>query len=158
MQPYHAIDDGRWAEKVIGPERARTTYAFRSLRDAGARLAFGSDWFVAPPTPLEGIYAAVTRRTLDDKHPDGWIPEQKISVEDALRAYTTGGAYASFQENELGSLRVGKLADIVIIDRDLTKIPPETIRDAKIDYTIVGGRVVYDRKQNLNPERKPQEH
>lgn len=160
MQPYHAIDDGRWAEKVIGPERAKTTYAFRSLRDAGARLAFGSDWFVAPPTPLEGIYAAVTRRTLDDKHPEGWIPEQKIMVEDALRAYTTGGAYASFQENEIGSLRVGKLADIVIIDRDLTKIPPETIRNARIDYTIMGGRVVYDRNDRggiLDLEPKPRE-
>ena len=146
MQPYHAIDDGRWAEKLIGPERAKTTYAFRSLRDTGARLAFGSDWFVAPATPLEGIYAAVTRRTLDDKHPNGWVPEQKITVEDALRAYTTGGAYASFQEAEKGSLKPGKLADVVIIDRDLTKIAPETIRDAKIIYTIVGGRVVFDRE------------
>jgi len=145
MQPYHAIDDGRWAEKVIGPERAKTTYAFRSLRDTRARLAFGSDWPVAPATPLEGIYAAVTRRTLDDKHPDGWIPEQKITVEDALRAYTTGGAYASFEENEKGSLAAGRLADLVIIDRDLTKIPPQTIRDAKVKYTIVGGRIVYDR-------------
>ncbi len=145
MQPYHAIDDGRWAEKVIGPERAKTTYAFRSLRDTRARLAFGSDWPVAPATPLEGIYAAVTRRTLDDKHPDGWIPEQKITVEDALRAYTTGGAYASFEENEKGSLASGRLADLVIIDRDLTKISPETIRDAKVEYTIVGGRIVYDR-------------
>jgi predicted amidohydrolase YtcJ len=143
MQPYHAIDDGRWAEKVIGPERARTTYAFRSLRDAGARLAFGSDWFVAPPTPVEGIYAAVTRRTLDDKHPEGWVPEQKINVDDALRAYTTGGAYASFQESEKGVLSPGKLADIVVIDRDLHTIPPESIRDAKILFTIVGGRVMY---------------
>ncbi len=145
MQPYHAIDDGRWAEKVIGAERAKTTYAFRSLRDAGARLAFGSDWNVAPPTPLEGIYAAVTRRTLDGKHPDGWVPEQKITVEDALRAYTTGGAYASFEEGEKGALAPGKLADVVVIDRDITSIAPETIRDAKIMYTIVGGRVVYDR-------------
>jgi predicted amidohydrolase YtcJ len=145
MQPYHAIDDGRWAEKVIGSERARTTYAFRSLIETHARLAFGSDWPVAPATPLEGIYAASTRRTLDDKHPDGWIPEEKITVEDALRAYTTGGAYASFEEGEKGSLSPGKLADVVIIDRDLTKIAPETIRDAKIEYTIVGGRVVYDR-------------
>src|SRR5205085_12021922 len=103
------------------------------------------DWCVAPPTRLEGIYAAVTRRTLDDKHPGGWIPEQKISVEDALRAYTTGGAYASFQETEKGSLTPGKLADVVIIDRDLTKIAPETIRDAKIEYTIAGGRVVFER-------------
>ena len=145
MQPYHAIDDGRWAENVIGAERARTTYAFRSLQDSGARLAFGSDWFVAPPTPLEGIYAAVTRRTLDDKHPNGWVSEQKIGVEDALRAYTTGGAYASFENKEKGSLAPGKLADVVIIDRDLTRIPPETIREARIMYTMVGGRVVFDR-------------
>ncbi len=145
MQPYHAIDDGRWAEKVIGSERAKTTYAFRTLRDTRARLAFGSDWPVAPATPLEGIYAAVTRRTLDGKHPGGWIPEQKITVEDGLRAYTTGGAYASFEEGEKGSLAPGKLADVVIIDHDLTKIAPEAIHDAKINYTIVGGRVVYDR-------------
>ena len=145
MQPYHAIDDGRWAEKVIGPERAKTTYAFRSLRDTHAMLAFGSDWPVAPATPLEGIYAAVTRRTLDDKHPNGWVPEEKVSVEDALRAYTTGGAYASFEEHDKGSLAPGKLADLVIVDRDLTMIAPETIRDARIEYTIVGGRVVYER-------------
>jgi predicted amidohydrolase YtcJ len=146
MQPYHAIDDGRWAEKVIGPERAKTTYAFRALRDAGATLAFGSDWFVAPPTPLEGIYAAVTRRTLDDRNPGGWIPEQKITVEDALRAYTHGGAYASFGEKEKGTLAAGALADFAIIDRDLTKIAPEQIRDAHVALTAVGGRVVYERK------------
>jgi predicted amidohydrolase YtcJ len=145
MQPYHAIDDGRWADKVIGPERARTTYAFRSLRDAGARLAFGSDWFVAPPTPLEGIYAAVTRRTLDDRHPGGWVPEQKIGVEDALRAYTAGAAYAGFAEMDKGTLERGKLADFVLVDRDLTRIPPESIRDARVTMTIVGGRVVYER-------------
>jgi predicted amidohydrolase YtcJ len=145
MQPYHAIDDGRWAEKVIGHERAKTTYAFRSLKATGARLAFGSDWPVAPATPLEGIYAAVTRRTLDDKNPNGWIPEQKITVEDALRAYTLDAAYATFEEKDKGSIALDKLADIVIIDRDLTRIPAETIRDARIDYTIVGGRVVYQR-------------
>lgn len=145
MQPYHAIDDGRWAEKVIGPERTKTTYAFRSLRDSGATLAFGSDWFVAPATPLEGIYAAVTRRTLDDRHPNGWVPDQKIGVEDALRAYTTGGAYASFEEHEKGALAPGMLADVVIVDRDLTRIPAETIREARIMYTIVGGRIVFDR-------------
>ncbi|MEX2180200.1 MAG: amidohydrolase [Gemmatimonadaceae bacterium] len=146
MQPYHAIDDGRWAEKVIGAERAKGTYAFRSLRDAGARLAFGSDWFVAPPTPLEGIYAAVTRRTLDGGNPDGWVPNQRITVEDALRAYTTGSAYAEFQEGEKGMLARGMLADFVLIDRDLTRIAPETIRDARVDLTVVGGRVVYERQ------------
>ncbi|HET7459334.1 MAG TPA: amidohydrolase [Gemmatimonadaceae bacterium] len=144
MQPYHAIDDGRWADAVIGAERARTTYAFRSLRDAGARLAFGSDWFVAPPTPLEGIYAAVTRRTLDGAHPGGWVPEQKIGVEDALRAYTAGGAYAGFAERETGTIERGKLADFVLIDRDITSIPPETIRDARVTMTVVGGRVVFE--------------
>lgn len=143
VQPYHAIDDGRWAEGVIGHERAKTTYAFRSLLDAGARLAFGSDWFVAPPEPLVGIYAAVTRRTLDGANPGGWIPEQKISVEEALVAYTRDAAYASFEEEIKGSIEVGKLADIVVIDRDITAIPPEEIVDAEVRTTIVGGEVVY---------------
>ncbi len=143
VQPYHAIDDGRWAERVIGTERIQTTYAFRSFIDAGGRLAFGSDWSVAPPTPLEGIYAAVTRRTLDGANPDGWVPEQKITVEEALRAYTIDAAYAAFGEERLGSLEVGKLADLVIVDRDLTTIPPQQIRDAAVVTTIVGGRVVF---------------
>lgn len=144
MQPYHAIDDGRWAEKVIGPERIRTTYAFRSLLDAGARLTFGSDWFVAPPTPLDGLYAAATRRTLDDANPDGWVPQEKISVEEALRAYTVNGAYGSFEEEVKGRLAPGMLADLVVFDRDLTAIPPETIRDAKVMITLVGGLPVFD--------------
>jgi len=148
MQPYHAIDDGRWAEKVIGHERAKTTYAFRSLRDAHVRLAFGSDWFVAPATPIEGIYAAVTRRTLDDRNPGGWIPEQKITVEDALRAYTQGGAYAEYAEKEKGTLAPGMLADFVILDRDLTRIAPETIRDTKIVMTVVGGKPTFERPQS----------
>ena len=143
MQPYHAIDDGRWAEKVIGHERGKTTYAFRSLLDAGTRLAFGSDWFVAPATPLEGIYAAVTRRTLDGAHPNGWYPEQKIGVEDALRAYTSGGAYASFDERDKGVLATGKLADFVMIDRDITRVPPEMIREARVMMTVVGGKIVH---------------
>ena len=145
MQPYHAIDDGRWAERFIGAERAKGTYAFRSLLDNGARLAFGSDWFVAPPTPLEGIYAAVTRRTLDGAHPEGWVPEQKITVEEALRAYTSGAAYAEYMEVDKGTIARGKLADLTLIERDLTRIPPETIRDAKILKTIVGGRIVFEK-------------
>ena len=146
MQPYHAIDDGRWADRVIGAERARTTYAFRSLIDAGAALAFGSDWSVAPATPLEGIYAAVTRRTLDGANPGGWVPEQRISVEEALHAYTTGAAYASFEEDRKGRLKPGMLADFVLLDRDITAIEPESIRDARVLGTVLGGRVVFAAK------------
>lgn len=146
MQPYHEADDGRWAEKVIGPERSKGTYAFRSLRDAGARLAFGSDWFVAPPTPLEGIKAAVTRQTIDGKQPTGWQPQEKITVEDALRAYTTGSAYAGFMEDKLGTITTGKYADLVLIDRDITKVAADSIDKAKVLLTMVGGRIVYRRK------------
>jgi predicted amidohydrolase YtcJ len=142
MQPYHAIDDGRWAEQFIGP-RIATTYAFRSLLDHKAALAFGSDWFVAPPTPMEGIYAAVTRRTLDDRNPGGWTPAQKISVEEALRAYTATAAFASFEESRKGRLAPGYLADVVMIDHDLFTIPPEQIRTAKAVLTMVGGRIVH---------------
>jgi hypothetical protein len=144
MQPYHAIDDGRWADRVIGAERSETTYAFRSLLDSGARLAFGSDWFVAPPTPMEGVYAAVTRRTFDGQHPDGWVPRQKISVEEALRAYTIDAAYAAFSESSLGSFEPGKLADLVILDRNPFEIPPEELNSVRINTTIVGGKVVYE--------------
>ena len=150
MQPYHAIDDGRWAEKVIGPERIKTTYAFRSLLDAGARVVFGSDWFVAPPTPLEGIYAAVTRRTLDGANPDGWVPQEKITVEEALRAYTIEAAYASFEEDIKGSLTPGKLADFVVFDRDLTVIAPEEIREVGVKLTVVGGVSVYEADSDAN--------
>jgi predicted amidohydrolase YtcJ len=143
MQPYHAIDDGRWAEKVIGKERIKTTYAFKSLFDAGAMVAFGSDWFVAPPTPLEGIYAAVTRRTLDDQNPEGWVPEQKITVEQALLAYTRNAAYASFDENIKGTLTPGKLADFVVLSDDLRTIEPEQIRNVRVLNTWVGGKEVF---------------
>ena len=145
VQPYHAIDDGRWAEKVIGPERIKTTYAFKALLENKAVLAFGSDWFVAPPTPLEGIYAAVTRRTIDGKTPGGWVPEQKITVEQALRGYTSGSAYASFDEKKKGILKKGNLADLVILDNDITTIAPEKIRDVKVLTTIVGGKIVFQR-------------
>jgi predicted amidohydrolase YtcJ len=145
MQPYHAIDDGRWAERVIGPTRIQTTYAFRALLDAGAPLAFGSDWFVAPPTPLEGIYAAVTRQTLDGRHPDGWVPAQKVDVEDALRAYTRGAAFASFEEGSKGMLAPNLLADFAVIDRDLRAIPPAEIAKARVLATYVGGEAVFRR-------------
>ncbi len=146
MQPYHCIDDGRWAEKRIGRERAKSTYAFRSLLDAGAVLAFGSDWSVAPLDPVMGIYAAATRRTLDGKNPGGWVPEQKITVEEAVRAYTVGSAYGEFAEGVKGTITPGKLADLVILDRDIFNIDPAEIEKVKVRMTIVDGRVVYERK------------
>jgi predicted amidohydrolase YtcJ len=146
MQPYHCIDDGRWAEKRIGRERARGTYAFRSLLDAGAVLAFGSDWSVAPLDPITGIYAAATRRTLDGRNPSGWVPEQKITVEEAVRAYTVGSAYAEFAEGGKGAIAPGKLADLVILDRDIFKIDPAEIEKARVRMTVMDGRVVYEKR------------
>ncbi|MFB3905306.1 MAG: amidohydrolase [Acidobacteriota bacterium] len=143
MQPYHLIDDGRWAAKRIGPERLKTTYAFRSLLDKGTTLAFGSDWPVAPLDPLLGVYAAVTRQTLDGKHPEGWLPEQKISAEEALTCYTRSNAYAMFAESLLGSLAVGHLADITVLSDNPMKVDPVKIKDIKVIRTIVGGRSVY---------------
>jgi len=147
MQPFHAIDDGRWAEKRIGHERARTTYAFRSLLDAGAVLAFGTDWYVAPLNPMLSLYAAVTRRTLDGKNPQGWIPEQKITIEEAIRAYTVGSAYAEFAENIKGTLSPGKLADMVILSQDIFRINPVEIEKTKVHLTIMDGRIVYEDKK-----------
>ncbi len=146
MQPYHAIDDGRWAEKKIGHERAKSTYAFRSLIDAGAILTFGSDWTVAPLNPILGIYAAVTRRTIDGKNPGGWIPEQKITVEEALRSYTVNNAWAMFREDSLGKIAPGMLGDIVVLSDDLFTIAPEAIERAKVDMTIFDGGVIYERR------------
>jgi predicted amidohydrolase YtcJ len=148
MQPFHAIDDGRWAEKRIGKDRAKTTYAFRSLLEAGATLAFGTDWTVAPLDPMLTIYAAVTRRTLDGKNSKGWVPEQKISVEETVRAYTMGSAYAEFQENVKGSITLGKLADLVILSRDIFKIDPKEIEKVKVELTMVDGRVVYEQNES----------
>ena len=145
MQPYHAIDDGRWLEKRIGPVRIRTTYVFRSLIGADAPLAFGSDWTVAPLDPMLGVYAAVTRRTLDGKHPGGWIPDQKITVGEALRAYTYGNAWATFMDQKWGALVAGRYADVVVLDRDLFGVPPEQIGSVRVRYTIVGGKVVYSK-------------
>src|SRR6266576_1201296 len=145
MQPYHAIDDGRWVEQRIGPVRIRTTYPFRTLLATGATLAFGSDWTVAPLDPVLGVYAAVSRRTLDGKNPDGWIPEQKIGVEEALRAYTWGNAFATFDERTRGVLAPGYDADLVVLDRDLFTLPADSLDQARVRCTIVGGKVVYER-------------
>jgi predicted amidohydrolase YtcJ len=143
MQPYHAIDDGRWLHKRIGAERSRYTYAFRSLLDAGARLAFGSDWTVAPLDPVTGLYAAVTRRTLDGKNPEGWVPEEKITLVEALRAYTSGNAYALFAETKWGTLAPRFYADVVVLDRDAFRLPADSLEQARVRLTIVGGKVVY---------------
>ncbi len=143
VQPYHCIDDGVWAEKRIGPERIKYAYPFKSFLDAGAKLCFGTDWYVAPLNPLLGLYAAVTRRTLDDKNPDGWIPEQKISIEDAIKCYTLNSAYAAFEENIKGSIEVGKLADLIVLSDDLLTIDPVKIKDAKVEMTIFDGKIIY---------------
>ncbi len=146
VQPYHAIDDGRWAEKRIGPERIKTTYAFRSFLDHGVRLALGTDWTGAPLNPMLTLYAAVTRATLDGKNPDGWVPEQKITLAEAIEAYTMGSACAEFQENAKGSLTAGKLADVVVLSDDLFAVNPKNIPDVKVVTTIVGGRVVWNKE------------
>jgi predicted amidohydrolase YtcJ len=143
MQPAHIIDDGRWAAKRIDSTLLATTYAFRDLIDQGAHLGFGSDWTVAPLDPLIGIYAAVTRRTADDKNPGGWFPAQKVTVEEALRAYTTENAYGVFAEGRRGALTPGARADLVLLDRDLTTIPPTDIPNTRVLATVAGGRVVY---------------
>jgi predicted amidohydrolase YtcJ len=144
MQPYHAIDDGRWAQKRLGAERIHYAYDFRSLLASGATLAFGSDWPVAPLEPLMGIYAAVTRRTLDNRNPDGWIPEQKISVAEAVHAYTVGSAYAQFGEKSKGSLEPGKLADLAVLSQDIFHIDPVQIENTHVDLTVFDGRVIYE--------------
>lgn len=143
VQPYHCIDDGVWAEKRIGPERIKYTYPFKSFLEAGVKLCFGTDWYVAPLNPILGLYAAVTRRTLDDKNPDGWIPEQKISIEDAIKCYTINSAYAAFEENIKGSIEVGKLADMIVLSDDLLSIDPVKIKDVQVLMTIFDGKIIY---------------
>lgn len=147
VQPYHAIDDGRWAEKRIGHERCKTTYAFRTFLDSGVKMCFGTDWTVAPLNPMLGIYAAVTRRTTDGANPNGWFPEQKISVKEAIECYTINNAYAAFEENKKGSITVGKFADFVVLDQDILSIDPVQIENIKVAYTILGGKIVYQEKK-----------
>jgi predicted amidohydrolase YtcJ len=146
MQPYHAADDGRWCDKRIGPERSKGTYCFRSLLNSGAVLAFGSDWTVAPLNPMEGLKAAVTRQTLDGKHPNGWMPEQKLTLDEAVRAFTVGSAYAEFADHVKGTLTAGKLADLVLLDRDLYQTPPAEIDKARVALTVMDGKVVFEGK------------
>jgi predicted amidohydrolase YtcJ len=147
MQPYHAVDDGRWADRRLGStgDRRLGTYAFRWLLDANAKVAFGSDWDVAPISPILGIAAAVTRATIDGKQPGGWVPEQKIKPEEALKAYTVTAAYAAFEEKEKGSLEIGKLGDFVVLSDDPLSVRPEAIEKIQVDATVVGGRVVFQR-------------
>eukprot|EP01114_Cavostelium_apophysatum_P017186 TRINITY_DN5043_c0_g1_i1.p1 TRINITY_DN5043_c0_g1~~TRINITY_DN5043_c0_g1_i1.p1 ORF type:complete len:621 (-),score=164.77 TRINITY_DN5043_c0_g1_i1:38-1900(-) len=146
MQPYHAIDDGVWAEKVLGKERIKNLYPFKSLFDNNATVVFGSDWFVAPPNPMQGIYAAVTRATLDGKNPDGWTPEQKITVEQSMRAYTRDAAYSSFDEHHKGTIKKGYLADFVLLDTDVFEVDPKKLWDAHPVATYVDGRPVWEQK------------
>jgi len=143
MQPYHAIDDGRWAAKRLDDDRLRRTYAFKSLLNHRAGLTFGSDWTVAPLSPILGIYAAVTRSTLDNKNPDGWYPEEKLTVEEALRAYTVNNAFAGFMENKTGKLLPGYYADIAILSHNLFEIPSEEIKNVRVMRTVVNGKEVY---------------
>lgn len=144
MQPYHEATAGVWAEKRIGKERSARAYAWRSLLDNGTTLAFGSDWPVAPMDPLMGIYAATTRRTLDGKNSTGWMPQQRVTVTEAVHAYTLGAAYAEFQEKEKGSLEPGKLADVVVLTDDIFRVDPVLIEKARINMTIFNGKVVYE--------------
>ncbi|MDH5588543.1 MAG: amidohydrolase family protein [Gemmatimonadota bacterium] len=145
MQPYHAADDGRWAEKRIGPDRILTTYAFRSLLDADASVAFGSDWTVAPLDPILGIDAAVTRRTIDGANPDGWVPRERITLEETLRAYTAVGARAGFMDDRVGVLAPGMLADLVVLSRNIFDADVNTLVDTRVDMTVVGGEIAYRR-------------
>jgi len=143
VQPYHAIDDGCWAEQRVGVDRLHTSYPYRTFLDNRVRLALGTDWCVAPLDPMLTLYAATTRATLDGKNPQGWLPEQRLSMTEAVSAYTAGSAYAEFQEQEKGSISVGKLADLVLLSDDIFKLDPCRLRDVRVEFTIMGGKVVY---------------
>jgi predicted amidohydrolase YtcJ len=143
MQPTHCISDKKFCIKRIGPERAKGAYAWKSVATAGSSIAFGTDYQVEPLNPMEGLYASVTRKDRLGEDGEGWYPEQKITMEDAIRYYTLGSAYAQFMENRKGMIKPGYLADIVILDRDLLTIPENEIMKTKVDYTITGGKVVY---------------
>ena len=143
VQPFHIIDDSRWAHKRINEDVLKGTFAFRSLLDSGATLAFGSDWTVAPISPILGIYGAVTRYTIDGSEPEGWYPDERLTVEQSLKAYTYGVAFAGFQNDILGTLEVGKLADFVILSNDLFEIEPQEIKNVGVLRTVVGGQTKF---------------
>lgn len=143
MQPTHCISDKKFVINRIGKERAKGAYAWKSLADAGAKIAFGTDYQVEPLNPMEGLYASVTRKERLGEEGEGWYPEQKISMADAIKYYTIGAAYAQFMDERKGMIKKGYLADIVITDKDLFTIPEYEIMKTKVDYTIVGGKVVY---------------
>ena len=150
VQPYHLSDDMRWMEERIGTERCRGAYAFKSIVDSGATLSFGTDWpgtsaAEYPISPMLGLYAAVTRQTVTGDPPDGWFPEQRITIEQAIRAYTLNSAYANFEADTKGSIEVGKLADITVLDRNLLEIEPREYLETNVLYTIVDGKIVYER-------------
>lgn len=144
MQPTHCISDKLFYEKRVGYERCRGTYAWRSLLNTGAKLAFGTDYQVEPLNPMEGLYAAVTRKDRNGEEGDGWFPEQKLTMEEAIKYYTLSPAYAQFMDDRKGMIKPGFLADIVITDKDLLTIPENEIMTTKVDYTIVGGRIVFE--------------
>jgi predicted amidohydrolase YtcJ len=146
VQPYHVVDDGRWAEARLGHDRVQATFPFRSFLDRGVHLAIGTDWPVAPLDPVLTLHAAVTRATLDGRHPDGWVPGQKLGLAEAVEGYTSGAAFAEFAEADKGTITPGKLADLVLLGGDIFALPADAIRDVKVDATIVGGRVVYERR------------
>ncbi|MHC4327925.1 MAG: amidohydrolase, partial [Planctomycetota bacterium] len=146
MQPTHCITDKRFAEKRIGRQRCKGAYAWQRLLDAEARIAFGTDYPVEPISPLEGLYAAVTRKDRAGEPGDGWFPDQKLSMEKTIELYTLGSAYAEFMEDRKGMIKKGYLGDVVIFNEDIMTIPHDRIMSAKVDYTIVGGKVVYKRE------------
>jgi len=150
VQPFHLSDDMRWMEERIGPRRSSGAYAFRSIAQSGAMLSFGSDWpgtsaAEYPINPMLGLYAAVTRQTVTGLPPGGWFPDQRLTIEEALRAYTFNSAYANFEEKEEGSIEAGKLADLAVLSNNLLEVPARAILDTEVLYTIVDGRVVYER-------------
>jgi len=144
MQPTHCTSDMAWAEQRLGPERVKYAYAWRSVKDSGAHLPLSSDFPGETLNPFYGIYAAITRQDPQGNPPGGWQPEQRLTREEALRGYTLEAAYGEFQENNKGSLEKGKLADLTVVSKDITKIPPAEILSVQVLKTFVGGKVVYD--------------